>query len=98
MKCAPFHFRPNSINNFKANWATGGATSIPGTSLHASPAPGDKEYSVFIGDLSPQATEEDLVKVFLNPPPGIEPFSSTVGAKIMRDPVSGVSKLFGFVR
>lgn len=90
--------RPNSVYNFKANWATGGATSIPGTTFHSSPAPGDKEYSVFIGDLTPQTSEEDLVKVFMSPPDGMEAFESTVGAKIMRDPVSGSSKLFGFVR
>ncbi|CBQ70682.1 related to NAM8-meiotic recombination protein [Sporisorium reilianum SRZ2] len=85
----------------------------------------ESEFSIFVGDLSPDLREEDLVAQFVQPPawphnhpfasalvhaqqaqgiyqPGTHigpaPFHSTKSAKIMTDPVTGVSKGYGFVR
>ncbi|KAE8256422.1 hypothetical protein A4X13_0g2637 [Tilletia indica] len=86
---------------------------------------GAQEFSIFVGDLSPDLRENDLVNQFLQPPPwppshpfaivhahaqqaqgnynpptriGPAPFLSTKSAKIMTDPVTGMSRGFGFVR
>ncbi|KAJ7369175.1 hypothetical protein DFH08DRAFT_676707, partial [Mycena albidolilacea] len=55
-----------------------------------------KEYSIFVGDLAPETSNSDLVAVFRNP--FIRPFASCKSAKIMLDPVTGVSRGYGFVR
>lgn len=84
-------------------------TSFP---LGAGPANGSlqqypKEYSIFVGDLAPETSNSDLVAVFRNPvlglrndrePKFIRPFLSCKSAKIMLDPVTGVSRGYGFVR
>ncbi|KAG6861954.1 hypothetical protein C0995_009138 [Termitomyces sp. Mi166 len=66
-----------------------------------------KEYSIFVGDLAPETSNSDLVAVFRNPllglrndrePKFIRPFQSCKSAKIMIDPVTGVSRGYGFVR
>jgi hypothetical protein len=66
-----------------------------------------KEYSIFVGDLAPETSNSDLVAVFRNPvlglrndrePKLIRPFLSCKSAKIMLDPVTGVSRGYGFVR
>lgn len=66
-----------------------------------------KEYSIFVGDLAPETSNSDLVAVFRNPvlglrndrePKFIRPFVSCKSAKIMLDPVTGVSRGYGFVR
>ncbi|KAJ7250779.1 hypothetical protein C8J57DRAFT_1667603 [Mycena rebaudengoi] len=66
-----------------------------------------KEYSIFVGDLAPETSNSDLVAVFRNPvlglrndrePKFIRPFQSCKSAKIMLDPVTGVSRGYGFVR
>jgi hypothetical protein len=66
-----------------------------------------REYSVFVGDLAPEVSNSDLVAVFRNPvlglrndrePRFIRPFLSCKSAKIMLDPVTGVSRGYGFVR
>lgn len=66
-----------------------------------------KEYSIFVGDLAPETSNSDLVAVFRNPvlglrndrePKYIRPFLSCKSAKIMLDPVTGVSRGYGFVR
>jgi hypothetical protein len=66
-----------------------------------------KEYSIFVGDLAPEVSNSDLVAVFRNPVLGlrndreprlIRPFLSCKSAKIMLDPVTGVSRGYGFVR
>ncbi|KAG8960116.1 RRM protein [Tulasnella sp. 419] len=68
---------------------------------------GGPEYSIFVGDLAPETTNADLVAVFRDPTLGlrsdreprfIRPFTSCKSAKIMVDPVTGVSKGYGFVR
>lgn len=97
-----------------------GTTQSPVGSLNK-----ESEFSIFVGDLSPDLREEDLVAQFLQPPswphnhpfaaalihaqqaqgiyqPGAHigpaPFHSAKSAKIMTDPVTGVSKGYGFVR
>ncbi|KAJ7051833.1 hypothetical protein C8F01DRAFT_634245 [Mycena amicta] len=71
------------------------------------PSPYPKEYSIFVGDLAPETSNSDLVAVFRNPvlglrndraPKFIRPFTSCKSAKIMLDPVTGVSRGYGFVR
>jgi hypothetical protein len=100
---------PNSNKPFLLNWAS--STPIPPSlsplgflnqsQQHA------KEYSIFVGDLAPEASNSDLVAVFRNPvlglrndrePKFIEPFRSCKSAKIMLDPSTGVSRGYGFVR
>jgi RNA recognition motif-containing protein len=50
------------------------------------------EFSIFVGDLGPEVTEFVLVQLFQNKYP------STKSAKIMSDPISGMSRGYGFVR
>ena len=50
------------------------------------------EFSVFVGDLGPEVTEFVLVQLFQNK------YASTKSAKIMSDPISGMSRGYGFVR
>ncbi|EPQ58934.1 hypothetical protein GLOTRDRAFT_135938 [Gloeophyllum trabeum ATCC 11539] len=104
---------PNSNKPFALNWAS----NVPSSSLaptHTAPstAPAngqrfEKEYSIFVGDLPPEASNSDLVAVFRNPvlglrndrePKFVRPFLSCKSAKIMLDPVTGVSRGYGFVR
>lgn len=104
---------PNSSKPFLLNWAS--STPVPPS---LSPTGGlsaqqqqqqqyPKEYSIFVGDLAPEASNSDLVAVFRNPvlglrndrePKFIRPFLSCKSAKIMLDPVTGVSRGYGFVR
>ncbi len=81
----------------------GPTISIPGAQNPQYP----KEYSIFVGDLAPEVSNSDLVAVFRNPvlglrndrePRFIRPFLSCKSAKIMLDPVTGVSRGYGFVR
>ncbi|KAG9041453.1 RRM protein, partial [Tulasnella sp. UAMH 9824] len=66
-----------------------------------------QEFSIFVGDLAPETTNSDLIAVFRDPilglrhdrePKFVAPFLSCKSAKIMVDPVMGVSKGYGFVR
>ncbi|KAG2013035.1 RNA-binding protein Csx1 [Coprinopsis cinerea AmutBmut pab1-1] len=90
--------------------ATGASASFSG-GAYPSSAPQQpqyqKEYSIFVGDLAPETSNSDLVAVFRNPvlglrndrePKYIRPFLSCKSAKIMLDPVTGVSRGYGFVR
>ncbi|KAL6307180.1 hypothetical protein BKA93DRAFT_884991 [Sparassis latifolia] len=81
----------------------GQVISVPGAQNPQYP----KEYSIFVGDLAPEVSNSDLVAVFRNPvlglrndrePRFIRPFLSCKSAKIMLDPVTGVSRGYGFVR
>jgi len=106
---------PNSSRPFVMNWAS----NVPSASPISYPVmptalPNtqqaqqyQKEYSIFVGDLAPEASNSDLVAVFRNPvlglrndrePKFIRPFLSCKSAKIMLDPVTGVSRGYGFVR
>ncbi|KAI6015687.1 hypothetical protein EDC04DRAFT_564737 [Pisolithus marmoratus] len=105
---------PNSTKPFLLNWVSSVpgavlASALP-TSGVVSPVPQQqyqKEYSIFVGDLAPETSNSDLVAVFRNPllglrndrePKLIRPFLSCKSAKIMLDPVTGVSRGYGFVR
>lgn len=103
------HSMPNSKKPFLLNWAS--STPIPPSlspsGFSAQSQQHAKEYSIFVGDLAPEASNSDLVAVFRNPvlglrndrePKFIKPFSSCKSAKIMLDPVTGVSRGYGFVR
>jgi len=100
---------PNSNKPFLLNWAS--STPIPPSlsplGFSGQPQQHAKEYSIFVGDLAPEASNSDLVAVFRNPvlglrndrePKFIHPFSSCKSAKIMLDPSTGVSRGYGFVR
>ncbi|KAI0320217.1 hypothetical protein OF83DRAFT_1053524 [Amylostereum chailletii] len=100
---------PNSTKPFLLNWASSTpitpSLSPPGNASQQTQYP--KEYSIFVGDLAPEASNSDLVAVFRNPvlglrndrePKFIRPFLSCKSAKIMLDPVTGVSRGYGFVR
>lgn len=50
------------------------------------------EFSIFVGDLGPEVNEYVLVSLFQSR------FPSCKSAKIMTDPVSGMSRGYGFVR
>ncbi|KAJ7501263.1 hypothetical protein B0H11DRAFT_738372 [Mycena galericulata] len=65
------------------------------------------EYSIFVADLAPETSNSDLVAVFRNPvlglrsdraPKFIRSFASCRSAKVMIDPVTRMSRGFGFVR
>ena len=100
---------PNSKKPFLLNWAS--STPIPPSlspsGFSTQSQQHAKEYSIFVGDLAPEASNSDLVAVFRNPvlglrndrePKFIRPFTSCKSAKIMLDPVTGVSRGYGFVR
>ncbi|ODV91244.1 hypothetical protein CANCADRAFT_25868 [Tortispora caseinolytica NRRL Y-17796] len=75
---------PNASSKpLKLNWATGSA----GTTDKPSP-----EYSIFVGDLGPDTTDYILLSVFQSRYP------SCKSAKVMLDPVSRMSRGYGFVR
>lgn len=106
---------PNSSKPFLMNWTSNVPSASPvsypvmPTALQNSQQAQQyqKEYSIFVGDLAPEASNSDLVAVFRNPvlglrndrePKFIRPFLSCKSAKIMLDPVTGVSRGYGFVR
>lgn len=75
--------------------------------LTSQPNNRQQEFSIFVGDLAPETTNSDLIAVFRDPilglrhdrePKFVAPFLSCKSAKIMVDPVMGVSKGYGFVR
>ncbi|KAG0709912.1 hypothetical protein DFH29DRAFT_21165 [Suillus ampliporus] len=105
---------PNSNKPFVLNWASSApsgpiAPSFPtaGVIVPTAQPQFPKEYSIFVGDLAPETSNSDLVAVFRNPvlglrndrePKFIRPFLSCKSAKIMLDPVTGISRGYGFVR
>ena len=66
---------------------TGGLQILTDSSDDRSP-----EYSIFVGDLGPEVNEYVLVSLFQSR------FPSCKSAKIMTDPLSGMSRGYGFVR
>lgn len=65
-------------------------TSSPEVTVNT-PSP-EAEYSIFVGDLAPDVNEYMLLQLFENK------YQSTESARIMSDPISGVSRGYGFVR
>ncbi|KAI6015701.1 hypothetical protein EDC04DRAFT_2903566 [Pisolithus marmoratus] len=105
---------PNSTRPFLLNWVSSVPGAVLASALPPSGVVSlvpqqqyQKEYSIFVGDLAPETSNSDLVAVFRNPllglrndrePKLIRPFLSCKSAKIMLDPVTGVSRGYGFVR
>jgi RNA recognition motif-containing protein len=95
---------PNSNRPFKLNWASGGGLadrkyvnnkfSANGQMTDFSTSRDERgpEYSIFVGDLGPEVNEYVLHSLFQNK------FPSCKSAKIMSDPISGMSRGYGFVR
>lgn len=91
---------PGSSRIFKLNKASGGNASTDSVRQH-SPAPHQNQgtgrqladYSVFVGDLAQDVTEQMLFKRFNQQYPGV-----VKQVKIMTDINTGSSKGFGFVR
>ncbi|KAL5429374.1 hypothetical protein PMIN04_000178 [Paraphaeosphaeria minitans] len=77
---------PNSNRPFKLNWASGGGLADRSRDDRG------PEYSIFVGDLGPEVNEFVLVQLFQNK------YQSCKSAKIMSDPISGMSRGYGFVR
>ncbi|KAL2214880.1 mRNA binding post-transcriptional regulator [Thermoascus aurantiacus ATCC 26904] len=77
---------PNTNRAFKLNWATGGGLNDRSRDDRG------PEYSIFVGDLGPEVNEYVLVSLFQSR------FPSCKSAKIMTDPISGMSRGYGFVR
>ncbi|GAA5800627.1 hypothetical protein EDC94DRAFT_604185 [Helicostylum pulchrum] len=75
----------NSLKQFKLNWASGGG-------LIDRREDRQPEYSIFVGDLSPEITEINLLSVFRTR------YISCKSAKIMTDPRTGMTRGYGFVR
>ncbi|KAM3089071.1 hypothetical protein ACMFMG_000689 [Clarireedia jacksonii] len=76
---------PNTSRPFKLNWASGGGLADRRDDR-------GPEFSIFVGDLGPEVNEYVLVSLFQ------ARFPSCKSAKIMTDPISGMSRGYGFVR
>ncbi|ANB14380.1 Nam8p [Sugiyamaella lignohabitans] len=76
---------PNSQRVFRLNWASGGG-------LIDKRDDRGPEFSIFVGDLSPEVTEFNLLQLFQSR------YSSCKSAKIMTDPSTNASRGYGFVR
>ncbi|ORZ22162.1 hypothetical protein BCR42DRAFT_458946 [Absidia repens] len=76
---------PNAQRPFRLNWASGGGI----LDKKEDRAP---EYSLFVGDLSNDVDETYLLAMFR------QRYASCHSAKVMTDPVSGLSRGYGFVR
>ncbi|KAG2222515.1 hypothetical protein INT45_012829 [Circinella minor] len=76
---------PNTHKQFKLNWASGGG-------LIDRREDRQPEYSIFVGDLSPECTELNLLSAFQ------ANYRSCKSAKIMTDPRTGLTRGYGFVR
>lgn len=77
---------PNSNRPFKLNWASGGGLADRNRDERS------PEFSIFVGDLGPEVNEYVLCSLFQSK------FQSCKSAKIMTDPISGMSRGYGFVR
>ncbi|AEY94805.1 FAAR151Wp [Eremothecium gossypii FDAG1] len=75
---------PTGKRNFRLNWASGATLQ--------SDIPATPEFSLFVGDLSPTATEAHLLSLFQTK------FKSVKTVRVMTDPITGASRCFGFVR
>ncbi|KAM0706351.1 hypothetical protein Q7P35_005677 [Cladosporium inversicolor] len=77
---------PNSNRQFKLNWASGGGLADRSRDDRG------PEFSIFVGDLGPEVNEYVLMSLFQTK------YNSCKSAKIMTDPISGLSRGYGFVR
>jgi RNA recognition motif-containing protein len=72
--------------HFRLNWASGGTTT---TVMEPMRSP---EFSLFVGDLGTEVSDDMLYSTF------VSRYPSTKLAKVVMDPVTGNSRGFGFVR
>ncbi|KAJ3188519.1 hypothetical protein HK101_009118 [Irineochytrium annulatum] len=77
---------PGTNKVFKLNWASGGGM-VDRTRDSAGP-----EYSIFVGDLSPEVNDLLLMNTFQ------ARYGSIKSAKVVTDPQTGMSRGYGFVR
>ncbi|RKP08884.1 hypothetical protein THASP1DRAFT_6773, partial [Thamnocephalis sphaerospora] len=78
---------PGTDKVFRLNWASGGARTNECRSMVHSP-----EFSIFIGDLAAEVTEQMLLSLFHTY------YTSVKSAKVVTDSVTGAPKGYGFVR
>lgn len=88
---------PGTNRTLKLNWASGGNNNTSTNAYHnpmqqQQVASNHHDLSIFVGDLAGDIKEHDLFEYFKSRYP------STVNVKIMIDPVSMVSKGYGFVK
>lgn len=76
---------PNTQRVFKLNWASGGG-------LQDKRDDRGPEFSIFVGDLSPEVTEIELYQLFQ------ARYPSCKSAKVMTDAATNTSRGYGFVR
>ena len=79
---------PNTNKVFRLNWASGGGHGAQGVGGMQSGG-GSMDYSVFVGDLGGDVTESLLLQIFQ------AKYRSVKSARIVTDPVTGVSKSKG---
>mmetsp|Transcript_18548 Transcript_18548/g.45515 ORF Transcript_18548/g.45515 Transcript_18548/m.45515 type:complete len:428 (-) Transcript_18548:60-1343(-) len=74
---------PGSVGKrYRLNWAQFGAND----------SSGGTNYSVFVGDLSAETNDVSLGECFM------QRYATVMGARVVTDPATGVSKGYGFVR
>lgn len=85
IKCGDCYYtNPRNERLFRLNWASGATLQ--------SNIPMSPEYSIFVGDLDTYVTEADLMTLFQTR------YQSVKTARVMSDPLTGISRCFGFVR
>ncbi|KAI8871124.1 hypothetical protein GQ42DRAFT_103870, partial [Ramicandelaber brevisporus] len=97
---------PGTNKVFRLNWASGGGVHDIHPSGHSRRAGStcsnnssttsvgaiDAEYSLFVGDLSPEVTDVMLYQLFSSR------YGSVKAAKVVTDPITRTSRGYGFVR
>jgi RNA recognition motif-containing protein len=76
------HPIPNTVRIFKLNWASG-SSGFPAVAV---------EYTIHVSDLPVEMNEYQLMALFL------QRYPSCKGAKIVTDPLTHLSKGYGFVK
>ena len=84
---------PGSVRTLKLNWASGSNYSGQPDDLGSKTTKNINDFSVFVGDLATEVTDTMLFDAFNKEFP-----NEIKQAKIMMDPVTRLSKGFGFVR
>jgi hypothetical protein len=74
--CKPYQSDLRAIPQYSSGQVNG-EDALRSSSMFFSPSTGGEEFSIFVGDLSPDLREEDLVKQFLEPSawPSSHPFA-----------------------
>ncbi|CCE64358.1 hypothetical protein TPHA_0H01520 [Tetrapisispora phaffii CBS 4417] len=76
---------------FKLNWSSGSSLSSSATHTE-NQGPQSNDYSVFVGDLGQNVTESQLYNLFKSH------YASTLSSKIIHDPLTYISKGYGFIK